>query len=557
MKMFILDKVGKIRLLFVQYHFVFWIKKNMIKFLKKILIILVFLFPFSKAHTHENIANSMCNVFINKIIENYDQIKDHYYLGSEDEVYGFSIENTWDPNLLYEYDDGTKTIGDIKFKRDNEGNIFILNVYPNYASKVNFKPGDKIIEINKTKTKNYTDEEINKILDDKENKVEISFVNNQNQKFNETLKTYSNYTISKYLDFKINSFNSINNRTFETDFIIEYSASAEMYDGVKKDDYSDMDNDLLFKLAKETFYKKNGDDEWYAYCQFTDEEVNQMQLFSPGWDVKLRNLSFKSKDTSDTNTSLKIYDEINGYDFESVDVVSTFKGQVRVKNNFDLRNFPFDKQKIVFSFYETVDPDVTIEPLSSVYSNLDIIKNKENLINGWNLIDYRLVGHNYQEQGFFDDKFANGLDIILEIERESSYYVYKIILPIILILMVCWSVIWITPRELEARLTVTIVCLLSLIAYNFVIDSEIPKLEYLTIMDWIIFTSYIFATVPNFLCIISHKLYNSNKSLCLKIENRAKFIGPMMYIAVVLLIISYNVNIEPEHSVQALKVLAK
>ena len=557
MKMIILDKVGKIRLLFVQYHFVFWIKKNMIKFLKKILIVLVFLFPLSKAHTHEKIANSMCNAFINKIIKNYDQIKDHYYLGSENELYGFSIENTWDPNLLYEYDDGTKTIGDIKFKRDNEGNIFILNVYPNYASKVNFKPGDKIIEINKTKTKNYTDEEINKILDDKENKVEISFVNNQNQKFNETLKTYTNYTISKYLDFKINSFNSINNRTFETDFIIEYSASAEMYDGVKKDDYSDMNNDLLFKLAKETFYKKNGDDEWYAYCQFTDEEVNQMQLFSPGWDVKLRNLSFKSKDTSDTNTSLKIYDEINGYDFESVDVVSTFKGQVRVKNNFDLRNFPFDKQKIVFSFYETADPDVVIEPLSSVYSNLDIIKNKENLINGWNLIDYRLVGHNYQEQGFFDDKFANGLDIILEIERESSYYVYKIILPIILILMVCWSVIWITPRELEARLTVTIVCLLSLIAYNFVIDSEIPKLEYLTIMDWIIFTSYIFATVPNFLCIISHKLYNSNKSLCLKIENRAKFIGPMMYIAVVLLIISYNVNIEPEHSAQALKVLAK
>ena len=557
MKMIILDKVGKIRLLFVQYHFVFWIKKNMIKFLKKILIILVFLFPLSKAHTHEKIANSMCNVFINKIIENYDQIKDHYYLGSEEELYGFTIEHTWDPDLLYNYDDGTKTIGDIKFKRDNEGNIFILNVYPNYASKVNFSPGDKIIEINKTKTKNYTDDEINKIFDDKENKVEITFINNQNQKSTETLSTYSHYKISKYLDFKINSFNSINNRTFETDFIIEYSASAEMYDGIKKDDYSDMDNDQLFKITKETFYKKNKDSEWYGKCEYTDEEINQMQLFSPGWDFKLKNLSFKSKDTFDTLTSLTIYDEIGGYDFESVDVVSTFKGQVRIKNNFDLRNFPFDKQKIVFSFYETADPDVVIEPLSSVYSNLDIIKNKENLINGWNLIDYRLVGHNYQEQGFFDDKFANGLDIILEIERESSYYVYKIILPIILILMVCWSVIWITPRELEARLTVTIVCLLSLIAYNFVIDSEIPKLEYLTIMDWIIFTSYIFATVPNFLCIISHKLYYSNKGLCLTIENRAKFIGPMMYIAVVLLIISYNVNIEPEHSTQALKVLAK
>jgi hypothetical protein len=557
MKMNILDKVSKIGLIFVQFYLSFWIVKIMIKILKKILIILIFLYPFSKAHAHEKIANSMCNIFLTKIIENYDQIKNHYYLGSDEELYGFTIENTWDPNVLYEYDDGTKSIGDVKFKRDYDGNIFILNVYPNYASKVNFSPGDKIIEINKTKTKNYDDDEINKIFDDKKNKVEITFINNQNQMLSETLKTYSNYKISKYLDFKINSFNSINNRTFETDFIIEYSASAEMYDGIKRDDYADMDNDQLFKLAKETFYRKDGEDEWYGACYFTDEEVNQMQLFSPGWDVKLRNLSYKSKDTSDTYTSLNIYDELNGHDFESVDVVSTFKGQVRIKNNFDLRNFPFDKQKIVFSFYETADPDVVIEPLTSVYSNLDIIKNKENIINGWSLIDYKLVGQNYQEQGFYDDRFANGLDIILEIERESSYYVYKIILPIILILMVCWSVIWISPKELEARLTVTIVCLLSLIAYNFVIDSEIPKLEYLTIMDWIIFSSYIFATVPNFLCIISHKLYHSNKSLCLKIENNAKFIGPIMYIMVVLLIISYNVNIEPEHSAQALRVLAK
>ena len=43
--------------------------------------------------------------------------------------------------------------------------------------------------------------------------------------------------------------------------------------------------------------------------------------------------------------------------------------------------------------------------------------------------------------------------------------------------MVCWSAsLGYPPRELESRLTITIVCLLSLIAYNFVIDSELPKL---------------------------------------------------------------------------------
>ena len=123
--------------------------------------------------------------------------------------------------------------------------------------------------------------------------------------------------------------------------------------------------------------------------------------------------------------------------------------------------------------------------------------------------------------------------------------------------MVCWSVIWITPKELESRLTVTIVCLLSLIAYNFVIDKELPKLEYLTVMDWIIFTSYIFATIPNFLCVISYQLFIKNKKMTLAIENKAKFVGPISYILIVLLIVAYNVNINPEHAIGALSIFSR
>ena len=472
-------------------------------------------------------------------------------------MYGFAIEKVWDPSLTDVSEDGRKTIGKSKFRRDEDGNIFILNIYPSYVSKVNFQSGDKIIKINNISLKEFDDDEINEIFDNKEKKLEITYVNKKNDIITETIETFKESTITKFLDFKINNFNSIDNQTFETDFLIEYKVQTEMYDGRLKDDYIDMDNDSLFKMAKEVFYKKdqNGE-EWYSGCWYTDEELNQMQLMSPGWDLKLLNLSYKSKDTSETTTSFDIYDEIGGYENESIDFISNFNGQVKIKNNFDLRNFPFDKQKIVFNFSETEDIEVWIQPYDSVYSNLDMLKN-ENLINGWKLVNYRVLGKNYQEQRFFNDVYLNGLNIVLEVERESSYYVYKIILPILLILMVCWSVMWITPKELESRLTVTIVCLLSLIAYNFVIDSEIPKLEYLTIMDWIIFTSYVFATIPNFLCIISHKLYATNRKLCFKIENKAKYLGPTSYIIIVLLIISYNVNMDPESSVQALKVLAK
>ena len=115
--------------------------------------------------------------------------------------------------------------------------------------------------------------------------------------------------------------------------------------------------------------------------------------------------------------------------------------------------------------------------------------------------------------------------------------------------MVCWSVVWINPDELESKLTITIVCLLSLIAYNFVIDSEIPKLDYLTVLDWIILISYIYATIPNFLSIITYRFYRSKKTKIIsKIDNYSKIYGPTSYIFIVLFIILVNVRLNPEIS---------
>ena len=145
-------------------------------------------------------------------------------------------------------------------------------------------------------------------------------------------------------------------------------------------------------------------------------------------------------------------------------------------------------------------------------------------------------------------QFISKANIEIQIERQHGYYIYKVIIPILLILMVCWSVVWVHPKELESRLTITIVCLLSLIAYNFVIDSELPKLEYLTVMDWIILISYFYATIPNFISVISFRLYKKNRALSNKIENYSKRYGASSYLLSILIIILINANLNPENS---------
>ena len=114
--------------------------------------------------------------------------------------------------------------------------------------------------------------------------------------------------------------------------------------------------------------------------------------------------------------------------------------------------------------------------------------------------------------------------------------------------MICWSSCWIHPREIESRLTITIVCLLSLIAYNFVIDSDMPKLEYLTIMDYIILISYVYAAIPNFLSIYSFQMYKKNKKLADKYELVEKKYGMTSYLLIIIMIIIFNVNTSPEYT---------
>ena len=123
----------------------------------------------------------------------------------------------------------------------------------------------------------------------------------------------------------------------------------------------------------------------------------------------------------------------------------------------------------------------------------------------------------------------NSIDLILNIERNSAHYIYKIIIPVFLILSVAWFVLWIPTDKLDARLTTSIVALLSLIAYNFVFQDDIPKLEYLTNMDWFILLSYIFCLIPVFLSIAFSKFISKNQTKVMKINRIIKIWGALIY----------------------------
>ena len=98
---------------------------------------------------------------------------------------------------------------------------------------------------------------------------------------------------------------------------------------------------------------------------------------------------------------------------------------------------------------------------------------------------------------------------------------------------------WIKPSELEARLTVSVVCFLALITYTFIIDKDLPKLAYLTVMDYIILISYLFAAIPTVESVFISK--NQDYKRALYIDKTYRTILPILYFAISLFIVFFAI----------------
>tara|TARA_B100000029_G_C17557004_1_gene951978 strand:+ start:371 stop:2044 length:1674 start_codon:yes stop_codon:yes gene_type:complete len=332
---------------------------------------------------------------------------------------------------------------------------------------------------------------------------------------------------------------------------------------------------LLKAIFDTIVYDKVYDDKsrltqfWYERCSFPDEEWHKLNTKEPDYGMKFDNLIKEDLTTRNSHYhiepdwSVKFIKDENGeyikdkngeidwsktyFKPDKAKIIYKSISSYRIKNSFNLKTFPFDKQKLTIYLKNEINNISQHRSAVTGYTMRRALEFKDsNSIQGWNITGVDAKYHITRDMN--ERIYNDGVKLEFEIERKSRYYVFKIILPILLILSVCWSAVWIDPKEIESRLTITIVCLLSLIAYNFVIDSDMPKLEYLTIMDYIILISYVYATIPNFLSILAFNLIRKNKKLCQRYESYGKRYGVMSYFIFVFLIIVININASPEHT---------
>jgi hypothetical protein len=475
--------------------------------MKKFLFLLFTFFPFlSSADINDDKVVPFCGI-VSDEIQKFHGVKNS---GSNNAIplsyytdFGIKFHQDFDKYIDYYQTEEYKNSGkryvnyeETIYKRKN--NNLIINLINKDVSNIyGLKNNAEIISINGTNTSDLTDYEIYKFEYDYDNEeLEIEFKN-------------SNEDDVKKINLKKNRYEALFLTTsIKEDLISDIDSKKSQHTSNLhlQISYSLSEAHPLTKLVKKLYVRRPPTHNYRSRSGFNctfynDEAFNELGLYNP--DIQLTNQVNNLAEVASERTYYVNF-SYSRDDFSSLIIykIIDYKN-LNFQNNFKFQSFPFDAQALKYELLFQ-SSGYNIFPLAALgdYEFLGNIKTID--LNEW-----EHSGADYKLEKVFDSGYDNyGISYYHFIERNYSYYVSKIILPILIILLISWSVFWIHPKELEARLTVSIVCLLSLIAYTFIIDKDIPKLSYLTLMDYVVLISYFFSIIPTLQTIFVHNYIN-------------------------------------------------
>jgi Neurotransmitter-gated ion-channel ligand binding domain len=143
----------------------------------------------------------------------------------------------------------------------------------------------------------------------------------------------------------------------------------------------------------------------------------------------------------------------------------------------DLRRFPFDRQAMPVRIGSNDDDSVV---RFKVKPEL-VLVGAEATVSDWailrpsSLVDKRQYVPGQETY----DRFVSRV----ELSRRSTFYVWRVMVPLTLLAVVSWAAFWFEPVGLQPQISTCMAALISLVAFNFAIDFSLPKVSYLTLID--------------------------------------------------------------------------
>ena len=209
---------------------------------------------------------------------------------------------------------------------------------------------------------------------------------------------------------------------------------------------------------------------------------------------------------------------------------------VKLSSKFELRRFPFDQQQLVVIIHPfLVDgPHIRFKLDDTSTWTASEFKSYSSLAQ-WHLVSLHselLVAPTYGGLTMPEARFE------VDVRRRSSFYIWKVFLPLLLMVFLSWAVFWIEASDLSNQVQVAVTTILTVIAFAFAISATMPRLPYLTYIDAFFLECYIYVFLAVVELMTVHVTHRSEhrRDLGLEIRKYSRWLIPASFVLTNLII---------------------
>ena len=197
-----------------------------------------------------------------------------------------------------------------------------------------------------------------------------------------------------------------------------------------------------------------------------------------------------------------------------------------------LREFPFDRQVFEISLLST---EYAEDELSLVVNDRQTGRRELLNISDWTIDSVTATIDTYvvETTGRRLSTFEFGISA----RRQVGFYIWKVMVPLILIVAMSWTVFWVSPAQFGPQIGLSATAMLTLIAFQFALVSVLPKLAYFTVLDEFIIGS----TILVFLALVeavttSYLVSKKRTPLALRIDAISRWAFPATFALLILFV---------------------
>ncbi|QDP71536.1 hypothetical protein FOG18_02575 [Legionella israelensis] len=127
----------------------------------------------------------------------------------------------------------------------------------------------------------------------------------------------------------------------------------------------------------------------------------------------------------------------------------------------------------------------------------------------------------------------NQYQLSLNYQRKSGYYLYKVFLPMLIIVFISYMVLWLPRQPAINRLAVIITAMLTIVAFQWAVTSDVPKVSYITFLQAMVLFFFIMVGLKAILVVIGESVEDAEKY---KLMHWSRIIYPVVLLLGIIII---------------------